>query len=126
MICRLQVCPSNGNLSPIVAGIIANTEYVAIRTSNAVRRYVKSNIVIVGGTFQVTKKIPAHTIIDISTMGELIAKPICQHNVNMSNDNFIASLAWMSTEGVIKFYIQADMPVGAYIHFSDCYIYNQS
>ncbi|MBD5463238.1 MAG: hypothetical protein HDR24_09320 [Lachnospiraceae bacterium] len=119
-----------GNLSPSLrdvliptfAGISPNTAYVELKTTNAARKYVGLNLAVIGGSFQVTTQIPARTIITLATVGQLI-KPIAQHNVNTSNDCFIQTACWIGVGGTICFYAQSAIPVQAYIHIGDCYVY---
>ena len=112
--------------TPASAGITPNTDYVALKTVNPARKYVGLNLAVIGGSFQVTTQIPAYSIITLATMGALIAKPICQHNINISNDHFIPAICWMTTDGIMKFYAKEAVPAQTYIHFEDCYIYQDT
>ena len=118
-----NLSPSSSDvLTPAVAGILPNTAYVELKTTNAARKYVGLNLAVIGGSFQVTTQIPARTIITLATVGQLI-KPIAQHNVNTSNDCFIQTACWMGVSGTICFYAQSAIPAQAYIHIGDCYVY---
>lgn len=114
----------DSSLKPIVAGVTANSSYMNLMTFNEARRYAGLNIAIIGGSFKTIKVIPANTTIDIANVSDLIANPISQHNISISNNRFINAICWMGIDGTFKFFAQSDIPVGTWIHFSDCYIYN--